>query len=711
MRRAALLLVLVALSGLAIAGAAAPGSAAGGVVRPPVVVVGVGGLTWGEVTPQNMPTLWRLLDGGAAAGASTLVSASGAACPSDGWLSLSAGNVAGRIHRLRNGTVTCVPPEVARGPNGTATVPSWAALRSAQSGNPYSSQLGLLGPALSGHGGCATAVGPGAAWALADPQGRVARYATHESPSVFGCPVTVVDAGAVSQFGRTAELHVADAILARVLADAPHGATVIVAGISYVIGARANLGVMLAAGPGVSRDYLTSDATRWNGVVRLLDLPATLTDAAGVPTPGQFTGSPLTLSGQRPGGAATVDALQTLVARNRVISQVAGAFQQVLGVAALGLLLIAFALLRRRAMPARTWSRWAERLAWVVTGVPVSCFLVTLTRWWELPAPRVFLWVFMCVIALAIGVLTTVVGGPVWRKTAIPTGITFIVLVLDAFAGTPLHRGSPLGPSPLSGGRYYGYGNPTFGVFAVAAFFFAASVAMPLVQRGRTRPAAVLATGIALFAALVDLWPTLGADIGGGLALVPAAIVMGLAVLGLRLTWVRAAIACLVGVGLVTVVSVLDWLRPAGQRSHAGRFVQSVLDGTAQDTVLRKADYAVRSFTAGVPAFVSLLALIAVIVVYARSDRFAPAALTRTERDWPTLRPAMMGVVVLSVLGVLGNDYGIRIATFTLSVTFPLLVASCLSTHRDGVTQQGSLPPAPAAVTATADHEATGGPA
>src|SRR5690606_14389404 len=99
-----------------------------------------------------------------------------------------------------------------------------------------------------------------------------------------------------------------------------------------------------------------------------------------------------------------------------------------------------------------------------------------------------------------------------------------------------------------------------------------------LLRLGR-RIAAVLAAGsVAGVALVVDLWPALGADIGGGLVLVPAGAVVVLAVAGTRLTWRRLLLTGLAGVVVVAGIGLLDWSGPPQDRSHLGTFVQSVLD-------------------------------------------------------------------------------------------------------------------------------------
>ena len=57
-----------------------------------VVVAGAAGLRWDDVNAVDTPTLWRLAQQGSI-GALSVRSAAAPTCPSDGWLTLGAGNL------------------------------------------------------------------------------------------------------------------------------------------------------------------------------------------------------------------------------------------------------------------------------------------------------------------------------------------------------------------------------------------------------------------------------------------------------------------------------------------------------------------------------------------------------------------------------------------------------------------------------------------
>src|SRR5699024_5792976 len=134
--------------------------------------------------------------------------------------------------------------------------------------------------------------------------------------------------------------------------------------------------------------------------------------------------------------------------------------------------------------------------------------------------------------------------GRPWRyRSMVPMGIvaglTMLVLGVDALLGARLQLSAVLGVQPQVGGRFYGFNNSSFALWAAASVIVAACLAEPLVRRGRRKWAALLVGGIGLIATVLDGLPAIGADFGGPPAIIPAFIIMMLLALGIRLTWQR----------------------------------------------------------------------------------------------------------------------------------------------------------------------------
>ena len=174
----------------------------------PVILVGIPGLRWTDVSPAAAPALWRLAEQGSV-GTLVVHTILSRTCPADGWLTLNAGARATVPHE---GSGPCPQPKVtiarqaasgsARAPGApvAADVPSMPALVRYNRQFHYSPDWGLLSSA-AGKGRGATAIGPGAALALAGPAGQVASYlpsaAAASRSSFTRCPLTVVSLGAI----------------------------------------------------------------------------------------------------------------------------------------------------------------------------------------------------------------------------------------------------------------------------------------------------------------------------------------------------------------------------------------------------------------------------------------------------------------------------------------------------------------------------------
>ncbi|WP_454728444.1 hypothetical protein [Cellulosimicrobium protaetiae] len=746
---------VLASGGLRPTSSAAPAGGEAAVTRAdaiatdrPLVVVGTTGVTWSDVTASTTPTLHGLLTDGAGAGGVAQPTGAASRCTVGGWLAFSAGQLAEvATERAPDGTWECPTAQPVATTDGTggAQVDGWDGLVALQQGSGYQARLGVLGDALTSDvpGGstsavCATAVGPGAAIALADSRGDVARYrdlasATVPGSDAFACPVTLVDAGDATTPTvdpdlpaeeraslRVDRLAAVDATVGAVLDAAPTGTTVLVVDVAGTPGTRPVLGATLVRpsfdGPEQAR-YLTSAATRTDGVARVLDVPATVLDAAGAAIPARIQDTPLAWGSPRPPDAtSTADALADLTTRDHVRRAVYTAFVDVplyagLVIAGLCLLLAPRA---ARASGDRARARWARAAhgargaALVVAAVPTAAFLVSLTGWWRFGNQTLAIVVSTVLATAAVAALGALAPRrPVWLGPGIVAGITFAVLTLDALVGTPLNRASPLGSAPTFGARFYGFGNPTFSVYAVAALVLAAALAQWLVARGRRYVAATVVGVIGVVTMVVDVWPTLGADLGGGLVVVPAFAVLGLAASGARVTWRRFLLVAAAGVGLVAAVGVLDWLRPADERSHLGRFVGQVVDGSAWETLLRKAGYAARSVLGGVPVWLTILVLVAAALVLFWPRRFTPGWFARTEAAWPLVRPTVLALWIVCVAGSLVNDFGVRIALVALIPAVPLLTVAALHAVGDGTTTDEDPDAREGAPSASPDAEGT----
>jgi hypothetical protein len=259
-------------------------------------------------------------------------------------------------------------------------------------------------------------------------------------------------------------------------------------------------------------------------------------------------------------------------------------------------------------------------------------------------------------------------------EVGVVAGATAGVLAIDVATGAHLQTASLMGYSPIIAGRLYGFGNVAFSLFATGLVFMTAWWGDVLYRRGRRRAAAWLVLAMGLVGVLVDGLPQLGSDFGGMIAIASGFGVFYLGVRQLRLTATRLLAVGGVALSIVTVVSVIDWLRPAAERSHLGTFVQQVLDGELLDVVSRKLANNVDILFSSVLGLLVPFAVLFMALVLLRPLRQTPAVLTIAYEDAPMLRPAFMGWVTLMAVGFAVNDSGVAIPAVGIMLTIPFLI-------------------------------------
>lgn len=712
------------------AGPAAATAATGGattVGAAPLVVIGVPGLAWSDITPAAAPTMFGAVPAADVASMSvravrTLV------CPIDGWLTVGAGrrsaDVQGDTCRdlPRPGTAPVgrstdeAAPAVTDLPDGArpVTAGDWTRLAVGPDDARYDADPGLLGGTLAQARTCAVAVGPGAALTLATPTGHVARYL--DSPADLtsasldteagGCPLAVVDAGWVDEprgaASRSSTVAAVDATIARLVAALPSSTRIIVAGIAdagptartgaapaqHVRGLRVALDTTVGAmqNPTGTGHWLASRSTRWDSLVQTTDLTSTIIAHLGLERPLRMTGTAWSADQPHPADAATT--VDNLAALNRgaVIFRaqysVFYPFLAYITAAVFAATLLVIHRRRGRPGPDLTLTRV---VAYAAATLPVASFLSNLTRWWERAHPEAVLWGSTAAFAAALAAVAAF--GP-WRRrpegpSLLIAGVTAAVLAVDVATGSRLQHMSPMGVSPLDGGRYYGLGNIPFALFAVAVLTSAAGVAAALGRRGAPpRVQGLVVLFIGMTGALIDGAPAAGADVGGLLALTPGAVLLAMLAAGIRLTW-RRLLMVGAATGLVFVVmGMIDYLQPADQRSHLGTFIQSVFDGTAGTTLRRKAHAAIGTLD----EFYSWLAPVAywaaVRLVLRPEPRRAPSAAT-LQRRWPMLVPLTAAVLVTGFVGFVLNDSGATVPAMMMALATPLAVIPLLTVRAE----------------------------
>ncbi len=715
-------------------GAASPGPEA------PVVLVGVTGLRWDDVSLLGTPAMWTL-SREAAVG---LVAARGvttSACPADAWLTVSAG---ARAADARVPDRTC---RTLREPGPHGAVPGWSDYVTAVGQQQYGARPGLLGDALAEAGSGVVGIGPGAAVALADGSGQVvgphvrrpvdaAGWRTVVRDALGSADLVVIDAGQIREPGhataprfsttdepfptdpeeldppvedppadvaiieptRASQVRTIDGRLDAILTglgDRP--ATVLL--VSIADSGRPTLQAVAAVGPDGSggtfgESLVTSGSTRRGGLVQSVDVTPTVLHLLGLDrTSPSLSGAPIT---SHPGPSSATGRMESLLDTAQEAYQatrVSGGFTTRLVLGDALLFGVAAFVLTRIGRGDRATMRPVLRALQVASlalaAAPVASFLSGVVPWWRGADPGTGFWL---TIGGWVALITTVALAGPWRRHVLgPAGVvaatTVLVLVVDAMTGSTLVVDSPMGAHSIMAARFYGLSNQAFALLTAGGLLVAVVVADRLLRRGRRVAAVTAVAAIGLVITVVDGAPGLGSDFGGPPALIIAFTMLALAVSGRRVSW-RAV---LIVAGVVVVVAagflVLDWSRPPAERTHLGRFLATALDGGLWEVVHRKLAVNLRVLTSWRYLLLAVGgALLTALVVAGPSIRRRlrprggrprrPAPLEGLERALPLLRPAVAAIGVGLAIGFAVNDSGIVVPATGIALAVPCLVAA-----------------------------------
>jgi hypothetical protein len=648
-----------------------------------VVVVGLSGLRWSDVSATATPELWRLAGQGSV-GNLVDYAVLPLTCPADGWLTLNAGARAQSDHT----NAACGAFPAVRAAGAGASVPGLPALETYNHRFHNNPDWGLLSGQTPG---CATAAGPGAALALADRAGHVASYLPGPgqvtAAVLVRCPLTVVDLGTLGYTERARQLATADAQLATIAAALPADTTLLVT----APGAPSkppHLQLALADGPGYSSGLLNAVSTRQPGLIVLTDLTPTVLGWLGATVPPQTVGAHVT-RGDRGSLAATVQALTGRDTAEQVWRDTHDEFfwayslADAAVLAAIGLASWGAAPEQRR----RRARRW--RMAGVfAAAVPLGTFLANLVPWSTTAHPAA--WLYGVAVALALVIAGAALLGCRNRGPLAPLGViclfTVAVLGVDVMTGSGLQLETPFGLSVLEAGRFYGIGNEALGIYGLSGLFGAAWLALVLLRRPARlaasgggspsrRPAVLAVAAVAVFTVFASGWPGFGGKVGGTIAMVPCFLLLGMVVAGVSLNWRRILLVAVSGLALFAVFALISYLVPATGHSDIGVFAGNTLHGRSGGLLLRKINSNLGSLS--VNAFSPLIPIVAIVtgLMLWRPAWFRLTTVPAAYAAEPLLRPVLGVLWLMPVLGWFANDSGVIVAAAVLPFALPLGIA------------------------------------
>ncbi|HVE46572.1 MAG TPA: glycosyltransferase [Acidimicrobiales bacterium] len=463
---------------------------------------------------------------------------------------------------------------------------------------------------------------------------------------------------------RRAALRATDELLGEVASEAGPDTLLLVVSVAPP-SKRWHLTPMVASGAGVQPGYIHSLSTKRLGVVTLTDLAPTILASLGAPVPEGMIGHALRY---HPG--------QFDLAHLRRIDRDAAAREAIyfrltityIVIQAVVYLLAALAFSRLGGA-----GRGANALRWTVLAVsawPLATFLLR-----AVPdagalgaaAVPVLVAIDVAIVALALRARRRPLAPLAWV-----CGATVLLLVLDVATGARLQTSSLLGYSLHTAARFTGFGNTAFATLASTTII---AVALHVHHAPRRREALVTAACIFTLVVVADGAPSLGADVGGILTLVPVFGLTLLALSGRRVSWRAVGIAVAVTLTALVVATGIDLLRPVESRTHLGTLVTRVSEQGIEPlttTVNRKVAANMRTFRSPWTWTIPIVALYMLFVLgFARgwSQLLPPRS---------AVRAAVVGVLAAGLLGYAVNDSGVVVTALVFVYIGPFLTLLAL---------------------------------
>jgi hypothetical protein len=563
------------------------------------------------------------------------------------------------------------PPQLSLTPSGTgAIVAGWQAARERAEHAPQLLRPGLLASQIPGGAGYVGVTG------MVDTDGALAAGRDGRVASVsLGPASTLLTRVAAARAGR--RLVVADLpdgsegradLLALSRGRSPGELLLVVQRVSS---APAGELLWTAAGglSGGGGGELRSQSTNERGLIASFDVAPTILEHLGVSIPSDVRGKPIVAD-----GPLRSSSLRALMARLRVIPD--------RRLKALGFLLGAWLLLLAFAAP---WPRpraWAMRTG--ALGVSWAPVTVLITAALEPSAPVEYATIALACMGLG-AVTDALVPWP--RALLAPAIAAVLVLTVDALAGTQLLMRSLLGPDPILGARFYGFGNELKPGLAVLVLAAVAAALYPSVRGAR---AALAMAGAGAILAVVEGSARIGAGVGGVILVSFGTAVAAVMLSPGALTRRRALTVLLSPIVGLAALATIDLATAHG----SGHFTGSVLDarsaGDLRDIVVRRYSAAWRELREGTMPLATGFALVCAGLSLRKRDRL----LAPVGGD-PAWLAALVGGLAAGVLGAFVEDSGpvlLVVAVFVLGCVLSYLWGNPAASSRPGIGSIGSGP-------------------
>lgn len=432
---------------------------------------------------------------------------------------------------------------------------------------------------------------------------------------------------------------------------------------------------VIIAGGGIGHGLLLSGSTHRPGIITNADIAASILKFFNIEPPYSFVGSPaMVCKGTENSLIDTNKHIMLQIQRQPMMRGIA------VFLVVYVLLLSIYILKIGQAAP--RWASWALIL-------PASLMLAVL---W-LPAVADFgilgsLAVLTGLVAAILCAARLIIRSPLKAFGCICWAVVITIMV-DFVRGAVLLRDSILSYTPVDGARYYGIGNEHMGSLVGAAMIGAGFLA----ASGGKRTLRMSILTVALCAVVIAIGlPRLGANAGGAMSAMPAAVAGLILWRGKGIDKKRIIAVCVSVVGALGILAAIDSLIPGSSQSHIGKAVHLIATGGVGEMgiiIERKLAMnlmLLKNSTWSKLLIVSVAAVITLIFVRNRD-------VIMRLRKIPHIQAGVIAATVGTVAALLFNDSGVVAAATAFIYVWVLVALIYLGGRENG--EQGSEPSSP----------------
>lgn len=430
--------------------------------------------------------------------------------------------------------------------------------------------------------------------------------------------------------------------------------------------------VFIAAGKSVKQGYAASSTTRREGIVTLVDVAPSILKFLKVPLPKSMG---QTFFDFKINSETSLSRVNNLVKLN---SQAIIRDKSVAGSTVLLILLVVFGSLIAMVAytRARSWRNFARFLALMALPIPSLGFLLkpfTISIASSLNFIIIFLITSTIFAYLAMLIAKKITYVKIILAIA---SINILVQLVDIIFSGSLQLNSVFGYSPVVAGRFSGFGNLAFAIFAMSAVVFVAMVK----ELSKSKPnwnikkMNIILISFMVVILIIDGAPYFGSDVGGVLAITPTIFLIGLMLFDKKVSIKALLVSAVVTLATIVTFAFIDLARPAEERTHLGRFASSLVRGQAGIIVERKITANINILTGSVWAVTIIIALLYFSFLFLHPEMF----LHRTSAKHPGFKFLTYPGLLLGILGMVLNDSGVAIPGMMIAIVLPAVVLMSL---------------------------------